>query len=148
MANIPNPKLQEFMEAFKLHDKDNDGSITLKELTQVLKSIKSDFTLSQIESIISDADLSGIEKLKYDDFINLMALKYKVTDSEEDIINAFKVFDKEGNGVISCCELRHIMTSIGDNISEEEVNDMIREHEINGEGYIFYEDFVKALISK
>jgi calmodulin len=42
-----------------------------------------------------------------------MARKMKDTDSEEEIKEAFKVFDKNGDGKISAAELRHVMTSIG-----------------------------------
>ena len=39
--------------------------------------------------------------------------KMKDTDSQEEIQEAFKVFDKDGNGYISAAELRHVMTSLG-----------------------------------
>lgn len=43
----------------------------------------------------------------------MMARKMKDTDSEEEIREAFKVFDKDGNGYISAAELRHVMTNLG-----------------------------------
>lgn len=43
----------------------------------------------------------------------MMARKMKDTDSEEEIREAFKVFDKDGNGFISSAELRHVMTNLG-----------------------------------
>ena len=43
------------------------------------------------------------------------------TDTEEEIKEAFKVFDKDGNGFISAAELRHVMTSLGEKLSDEEV---------------------------
>lgn len=43
----------------------------------------------------------------------MMARKMKDTDSEEEIKEAFKVFDKDGNGFISAAELRHVMTNLG-----------------------------------
>lgn len=49
------------------------------------------------------------------------------TDSEEEIREAFRVFDRDGNGFISAAELRHVMTSIGEKLTEEEVNAMIKE---------------------
>lgn len=52
----------------------------------------------------------------------MMARKMKDTDSEEEIKEAFKVFDKDGNGFISAAELRHVMTNLGEKLSEAEVN--------------------------
>ena len=51
----------------------------------------------------------------------MMARKMKDTDSEEEILEAFKVFDKDGNGFISAAELRHIMTNLGEKLTDEEV---------------------------
>ena len=49
----------------------------------------------------------------------MMARKMKDTDSEEETLEAFKVFDKDGNGFISAAELRHIMTNLGEKLTDE-----------------------------
>ncbi|CAF2068729.1 unnamed protein product, partial [Rotaria magnacalcarata] len=56
----------------------------------------------------------------------------KDTDSEEEIREAFRVFDKDGNGYISVDELRNVMTSLGEKLTDEEVNQMIREADTDG----------------
>ena len=63
-----------------------------------------------------------------------MARKMKDTDSEEEIREAFRVFDKDGNGFISAAELRHVMTNLGEKLTDEEVDEMIREADIDGDG--------------
>ena len=65
-----------------------------------------------------------------------MARKMKDTDSEEEIREAFKVFDRDNNGFISAAELRHVMTSIGEKLTDEEVDEMIREADQDGDGRI------------
>jgi hypothetical protein len=72
----------------------------------------------------------------------------KDTDSQEEIQEAFKVFDKDGNGYISAAELRHVMTSLGEKLTEEEVDEMIREADVDGDGQINYEEFVKMMVSQ
>uniref|UniRef100_A0A8C2FGD9 EF-hand domain-containing protein n=1 Tax=Cyprinus carpio TaxID=7962 RepID=A0A8C2FGD9_CYPCA len=66
-------------------------------------------------------------------------LKMKDTDSEEEIREAFRVFDKDGNGYISAAELRHVMTNLGEKLTDEEVDEMIREADIDGDGQVNYE---------
>ena len=50
-----------------------------------------------------------------------------------------RVFDKDGNGFISAAELRHVMTNLGEKLTDEEVDEMIREADIDGDGQVNYE---------
>lgn len=70
------------------------------------------------------------------EFLTMMARKMKDTDSEEEIREAFKVFDRDNNGFISAAELRHVMTSIGERLTDDEVDEMIREADQDGDGRI------------
>ena len=70
------------------------------------------------------------------------------TDTEEELIEAFKVFDRDGNGFISAAELRHVMTNLGEKLTDEEVDEMLREADIDGDGQINYEEFVKVMMAK
>ncbi len=70
------------------------------------------------------------------EFLTMMARKMKDTDSEEEIREAFKVFDRDNNGFISAAELRHVMTSIGEKLTDDEVGEMIREADQDGDGRI------------
>lgn len=76
----------------------------------------------------------------------MMARKMKDTDSEEEIREAFRVFDKDGNGFISAAELRHVMTNLGEKLTDEEVDEMIREADIDGDGQVNYEGLMLTFI--
>jgi hypothetical protein len=58
----------------------------------------------------------------------------KDADHEEELREAFKVFDKDGNGFVSAAELKHVMTNLGEKLSDEEVDEMIREADVDGDG--------------
>ena len=66
-------------------------------------------------------------------------------DEVEEMIETFKVFDRDGNGLISAAELRHVMTNLGEKLTDEEVDEMIREADIDGDGQINYEEFVMLM---
>ena len=68
-----------------------------------------------------------------------MARKMKESDTEEEIREAFKVFDKDGNGFISASELRTVMTSLGEKLTDEEVDEMIHEADTDGDGQVNYD---------
>ena len=54
-------------------------------------------------------------------------------------VAAFRVFDKDANGYISSEELRHVMTNLGEKLTDQEVAEMIREADTNGDGMVDYE---------
>ena len=72
----------------------------------------------------------------------------KNTDSEEEIREAFRVFDKDGTGFISAADLRHVMTNLGEKLTDEEVDEMIREADIDGEGQVNFEEFVTMMTTQ
>eukprot|EP00940_MAST-03C_sp_MAST-3C-sp2_P000324 g324.t1 len=141
-------QIAEFKEAFSLFDKDGDGTITTKELGTVMRSLGQNPTEAELQDMINEVDADGNGTIDFPEFLTMMARKMKDTDSEEEILEAFKVFDKDGNGFISAAELRHIMTNLGEKLTDEEVDEMIREADIDGDGQINYEEFVKMMMSK
>lgn len=65
-----------------------------------------------------------------------MAQKVQVGDAEEELKNAFKVFDRDGSGTISAEELRHVLTSLGENMTAAEIDEMIQMADKDGDGSI------------
>lgn len=140
-------QISEFKEAFSLFDKDGDGTITTKELGTVMRSLGQNPTEAELQDMINEVDADGNGTIDFPEFLTMMAKKMKNNDSEEEILEAFKVFDRDGNGFISAAELRHIMTNLGEKMSDSEVDDMIREADLDGDGQINYEEFVKMMMS-
>ena len=77
--------------------------------------------------------------MDFPEFLALMACRMNKEDIEEEMKEAFRVFDKDGNGFISAAELRHVMVHLGERLSDAEVEEMIREADIAGDGQINYE---------
>ncbi|KAJ8369003.1 hypothetical protein SKAU_G00090310 [Synaphobranchus kaupii] len=138
-------QIAEFKEAFSLFDKDGDGTITTKELGTVMRSLGQNPTEAELQDMINEVDADGNGTIDFPEFLTMMARKMKDTDSEEEIREAFRVFDKDGNGYISAAELRHVMTNLGEKLTDEEVDEMIREADIDGDGQVNYEEFVQMM---
>ncbi len=68
-----------------------------------------------------------------------MARKMKDTDTEDESIETFKVFDRDGNGFISAAELRHVTTNLREKLTNEEDDEMIRETDVDGDEQINYD---------
>ena len=89
--------------------------------------------------MVNEVDADGNGTIDFPEFLTMMARKMKDTDSEEEIREAFRVFDKDGNGFISAAELRHVMTNLGEKLTDEEVDEMIREADTDGDGQVNYD---------
>ena len=98
--------------------------------------------------MINEIDYDGNGTIDFPEFLSLMVSKMKDTDTEEELVEAFKVFNSDGNGLISAAEMRHVMTNLGEKLTDEDVDEMIREVDVDGDGHINYEEFVKIMIAK
>ena len=112
--------------------------------------------------MINEVDKDGTGLLMFPNFLYMMAKKENDEEAEEEIREAFKVFDgvkqfyilfsaqyflQDGNGFISRVELRHVMMNLGEKISEEECDAMVEEADIDGDGSINYEEFYNMMTS-
>jgi len=131
-----------------MFDRDKDGLVNNKELGSILKSLGHDCNEIELTSMIDDVDTDLDKKINFDEFLLIMNKRSNEIDIEEELMEAFKVFDKDGNGRLESNELRHIMLTLGERLSDEEIEEMINEADTKGMGYIDYKDFVKLMLSK
>ncbi|NXG73071.1 CALMS protein, partial [Baryphthengus martii] len=141
-------QIAEFKEAFSLFDRDGDGCITTKELGTVMRSLGQNPTEAELRDMVGEVDADGGGTVDFAEFLSLMARKMRDADGEEEIREAFRVFDKDGNGYISAAELRHVMTNLGEKLTDEEVDEMIKEADCNNDGQVNYEEFVRMMTEK
>lgn len=144
-VDLTEETIKEFREAFSLFDKDGDGSISVAELGTVMRNMGQNPTDGELEQMISEVDADGNGLIDFAEFVTLMARKMNNADKDAEIREAFSVFDKDGSGKISGDELRQIMRSLGEELTEDEIQQMIREADTNGDGEIDYEEFVRML---
>uniref|UniRef100_A0A4X2L2T7 EF-hand calcium-binding domain-containing protein 11 n=1 Tax=Vombatus ursinus TaxID=29139 RepID=A0A4X2L2T7_VOMUR len=136
-----------FKEAFSPIDKDGDGTVTTEELG-LMRSLGQNTTEAELQDMINEVDADGNGTTDFPAFLTMMARKMKDTDNEEEIRKAFHVFDKDSNGYISAAELRHVITNLREKLTDEEVDKMIRETDIDGDNQVNYEEFVQIMTAK
>ncbi|CAL9147003.1 unnamed protein product [Musa hybrid cultivar] len=137
----------ELQEAFSLFDKDGDGCITLEELASVIRPLGHNPTEQELQDMIREVDVNGNGTIEFNEFFNIMAWKMKEAEAEEEMREAFKVFDKDQDGYISSYELMSVMINLGEEVTYDEVKEMIREADINGDGQVDFYEFSKMMMA-
>ncbi|CAF1334724.1 unnamed protein product, partial [Didymodactylos carnosus] len=140
LEHFTEEQIQEFRQAFLLYDKDSDGAISPKVLGSVMRTLGQNPTEDELKGLINEFDCEGKGLIDFNEFLQMMAKRANEHESEEDELReAFRVFDKNGNGFIKVAELRHVMTNLGEQFSDNEVDEMLREIDTSGNGIIRYE---------
>lgn len=149
-AAISSEQMSEFREAFAFFDKDGDGCITAEELSTVIRSLGQSPTPEELRDMVRDVDADGNGTIEFAEFLALMSRKADAdndaSDPEEELREAFRVFDKDHDGHISKAELRHVMISLGEKLTDEEVEEMIQEADLDGDGLVNFDEFVRMMM--
>jgi len=151
-SNLSKAQLKEFREAFGFFDKDGDGYITTEELGIVMRSLGQFASEEELKEMLKEVDINGDGLFSLDEFVEIVSNYSGPTvgnsddhDEEQELRDAFRIFDKHSRGFISASDLRAVLHCLGEDLSEDEIEDMIREVDIDGDGRIDFEEFVRAL---
>ncbi|XP_053643044.1 calmodulin-like [Cherax quadricarinatus] len=133
-------QISEAKECFAIYGK--DGRLPIQDLGNALRSLAINPSNAEIKNLIQE--IGSPSSINFDTFMSLLSRDFTVETAEE-LREAFGVFDKDGNGYISASELKHVLMTMGEKLSQDEVDIMIREADIDGEGHIHYEQFVHLM---
>mmetsp|Transcript_7072 Transcript_7072/g.7942 ORF Transcript_7072/g.7942 Transcript_7072/m.7942 type:complete len:163 (-) Transcript_7072:203-691(-) len=136
---------QEIKEAFDLFDTDGSGNIDAKELKVAMRALGFEPKREEIKKMISDIDRDGSGTIDFHEFLQMMTSKMSHRDSREEVLKAFRLFDDDETGKISLRNLRRVAKEIGENMSDEELMEMIEEADRDGDGEINEEEFLRIM---
>lgn len=148
VQDLTEEQIAEYKEAFALFDKTGTGMISTRELGNLMKSLGQNPTEAELRDLVNEIDINGDGEIDFNEFCNLMSKQSHEGDADEELREAFKIFDKDEDGFISPAELRFVMTNLGEKLTDEEIDDMIREADFDGDGLINYEEFVYMITQK
>jgi centrin-1 len=136
---------QEIREAFDLFDTDGSGSIDAKELKVAMRALGFEPGKEEIRKLISQVNRDGSGTVNFPEFLSMMTTKMGERDSTEEMIKAFRLFDDDETGKISFRNLKRVAMELGENITDEELQEMIDEADRDGDGEVSQEEFIRIM---
>ena len=125
-------------EMFILFDKEDRNFLTLDELKKFLQAVGVLVTNKELYKMLEEFDPDKIRQFTFEKIWN--NFKDCKVISNEEIIDAFKAFDK--NGKISNEELKYLMTNLGDKIKEEDADKLLSNFKVDEQGNLDYKEFL------
>merc|ERR1719230_2100879 len=100
--------------------------------------------------MFADVDTDGSGEINFVEFLEMMAKKMEGVDmdSEQALRDVFQLFDDDGSGTIDLKEFKHLLTTLGDDLSLEECKEIVAIVDVDGDGEIDFEEFFKAMTDK
>ena len=102
--DIPSDKIHEYQETFNLFDKDHSGTISVDEIAKIMKNFGNPLSKDEVREMIT---LMERQETIIDD------------EDEDEVLRAFKSFDKDHSGSLNISEFRYILTQLGNKFTEE-----------------------------
>ncbi|XP_015919519.1 uncharacterized protein [Parasteatoda tepidariorum] len=132
-------------DAFNLFDTKGAGYIETKDLKVALRALGFEPRKEEIKKMILEVDKDNSGKICYDDFMRLMAEKISDKDANKEIMKAFQLFDDDNTGKISFKNLKRVAMELGENISDEELREMLAEADRDNDGEVNQEEFLRIM---
>jgi len=134
-------QIADFREAFNKFDTNRNGEIPTSELGTVMRMLGHNLKKDQLQLAIEAVDGDGSGSVDFDEFLQLMAKKTAEAEEEMELREAFRILDKENQGTISVSVLKGIIKALDEEMSDQDVDDMIAEIDEDSSGTVDYEEF-------
>jgi calmodulin len=120
------------------------GQVESKKLNNLFRAVG----LNPTEAEVAEWKKEAGSSIDCDKFVSMAKAKYAASnDTTDEIVDSFAVFDKDGQGFISAVEFKHILTNMGEALSEKEMQEVMSEVDIGSDGNINYMAFADEIFT-
>ncbi|XP_026475182.1 troponin C-like [Ctenocephalides felis] len=145
---LPAEQIAVLRKAFDGFDREHSGSISTEMVAEILRLMGQPFNKRILEELIEEVDADKSGRLEFDEFVTLAAKFIVEEDAEamqKELREAFRLYDKEGNGYIPTSCLREILRELDDQLTEAELDMMIEEIDSDGSGTVDFDEFMEMM---
>ncbi len=145
-SGLDDEQMEELKEAFNLFDTEGKGVIDVRELKAAFRALGFQVKKAEIRQMFIDMDKDlGSANVTLDEFVDMVSPRMLNRDSREEIMKVFSLFDDDNSGAISFKNLKRVAMELGENLTDEELQEMIDEADRDGDGVINEEEFYRVM---
>ncbi|KAG5677104.1 putative Caltractin ICL1b [Polypedilum vanderplanki] len=148
MDELPPEQIAILRKAFESFDSNKSGSISTETVAEILRLMGQPFNKQILDEMIEEVDEDKSGRLEFEEFI-ILAAKFIVEEDEEalqkELKEAFRLYDKEGNGYIPTSILKEILHELDDQLSDGELDGIIAEIDQDGSGTVDFDEFMEMM---
>ena len=132
-------------EVLDLYDPDNEGFVKSRDIAKILRAMGRTLEDDDEQNFLQAADPDSTGRISKDNFLETVEAMFSLAKEDvNELLDAFKVFDLKNTGKISVKNFKKVLTDIGQEFSEEEVEDILRYIDIDRYGNINIKDFIQV----
>merc|ERR1711871_348839 len=132
-------------EGFDMFDESGDGGVDMGEMSGLMSAIGMTFTDDEKTLLMKELDASGDGQVSFDEFWQYMRRMATPADPETIVQDVFSLIDKDGSGSITADEFSEQLKALPVEISEEDIEALVREVDASGDGEIDLHEFSAVL---
>ncbi|KAK7576557.1 hypothetical protein V9T40_012843 [Parthenolecanium corni] len=140
--------MQIMRKAFQMFDTTKCGFIETCKISTILNTMGQLFDDVELRDLIAENDPNGVGKVNFDGFCQIASHFLEEDDSdamEEELREAFRLYDKEGNGYITTATLREILAALDDKLTSDDLDGIIAEIDTDGSGTVDFDEFMEMM---
>ncbi|XP_027224161.1 troponin C-like [Penaeus vannamei] len=148
MDSLEKDQIETLRKAFDSFDTEKAGSIGTETVSTILRMMGVKISEKNLQEVIAETDEDGSGMLEFEEFVELAA-KFLIEEDEEslkaELKEAFRIYDKEGNGYITTDTLKEILKELDNRLTNEELDGIIEEVDEDGSGTLDFDEFMEMM---
>nr|XP_024217448.1 troponin C [Halyomorpha halys] len=141
-------KMMMLRKAFQMFDTTKSGFIDTLKISTILNTMGQLFDDEELNALIEETDTDLTGKVNFDGFCQIAGHFLEEEDAEamqEELKEAFRLYDREGNGYITTATLREILAALDDKLTSDDLDGIIAEIDTDGSGTVDFDEFMEMM---
>nr|XP_027221331.1 troponin C-like isoform X1 [Penaeus vannamei] len=147
-ADLDEEKMGMLRKAFAMFDSGKTGKIEKEKIRTILNTLGASYINEELEALLTENDVDGTGKLNFDSFVRVVGHFLEEQDEEamqKELKEAFRLYDKEGNGFIPTAALKEILGALDDKLTSADLDNIVDEIDEDGSGTVDFDEFMEMM---